>query len=551
MTDRRIGPWRSVAAIVVLVLNGMATHGQYVVRGPYLQMPTRDGMSVLWRTNVASNTRLWCGPHPDSLVLVSSSATLVTDHRARIIGLQAATTYYYAVGANGTMLAGADNLHRFRTLPLPGSPQHVRAWALGDFGKGNDHQVGVKQSFETQAAAATDLWIWLGDNVYDNGTDAEYQAKLFQWQGFSDIFRWMPFYPTPGNHDYNAIWQQSALFGIPYSSIALEDHEGPYYDLVEVPQQGEAGGVASGLELFYSFDLGDAHFVSLNSEVYDLLGLSDGIDRMTDWLELDLAQNQRRFTVVYFHQPPYSKGSHDSADWTEFVMAAMRERVVPVLESFDVDLVLGGHSHVYERSHLIHGHYGDPDSFDTATMLRDGSGGDYDAGTPYHKDLLSTTPDGTVYVVCGNGGSSESDAPLDHPVMHHAEGGPGVCGSFLIDIEGERLDGRYLREDGTIGDRFTIIKSATPVGLAEPARHSGLHAFPNPARTMLNVRIECPIRSGMLQLLDATGRSVLFQSCTNEHITLDLNGVANGSYVLLLQTDDGRRSAQVVVKQSE
>lgn len=539
---------RVASIIVLLALCAPDASAQYVVRGPYLQTPTHDGMSVLWRTNVPSNTRLWCGSHPDSLVLVSSGAVLVTDHRARISGLQPGTTYYYAVGANSMMLAGGDGLHRFRTLPLPGSQAHVRAWALGDFGKGNDHQVGVKQSFEAQAATGTDLWIWLGDNVYDNGTDAEYQAKLFQLPGFSEIFRWMPFYPTPGNHDYASVWQQSALFGIPYSNIPLEDHAGPYYDLVEVPRQGEAGGAASGLELFYSFDLGDAHFVSLNSEVYDLLGLSDGIDRMTDWLEADLALNERRFTVVYFHQPPYSRGSHDSADWTEFVMTAMRERVVPVLESFDVDLVIGGHSHVYERSHLIHGHYGAPDSFDPATMLRDGSGGDFDAGTPYHKDLMSSTPDGTVYVVCGNGGSSEANPPLDHPVMHHAEGGAGVCGSFLIDIEGDRLDGRYLREDGAIGDRFTIIKSAEPAGLPERANAIGVHVFPNPASNVVIVLAEGFAGPVMLDLLDATGRSVLSQALKGARIALDLNGLADGSYLLLLRSEDGRGGAQVVVK---
>ena len=36
----------------------------------------------------------------------------------------------------------------------------------------------------------------------------------------------------------------------------------------------------------------------------------------------------------------------------------MRQNIVPILESYDVDLVLCGHSHAYERSYLINGHYG-------------------------------------------------------------------------------------------------------------------------------------------------------------------------------------------------
>ena len=536
--------------ILLLVLSCSMSSAQVVVRGPYLQSPTHEGIIVMWRTSVASNTRLWYGTHPDSLLLHASSPSLVTNHAVHIGGLAPHTIYYYAVGANNAMLAGADSAHRFRTHPLRGSAAPIRVWALGDFGKGNPGQIAVKNAFMAQSESAdTDLWIWLGDNAYDDGKDNEYQSKVFGLPGFSDIFTWLPFYPSPGNHDYNEVWQQSALFGIPYSNIPLEDHHGPYYDIVDVPEQAEAGGHPSGLELFYSFDLGNAHFISLNSEVYDLLGTSDGIDRMVDWLQLDLAQNERRFTVAYFHQPPYSRGSHDSEEWTEFVMEAMRERVVPVLESFDVDLVIGGHSHVYERSHLIHGHYGSSGSFDPATMLMDASGGDFDTGTPYVKDTLDATPDGTVYVVCGNGGSSEDDPPLDHPVMVRSDGGSGVCGSFLIDISGDRLDGRYLKADGTIGDHFTILKGASaPVMVAGHAPAPRLQVFPNPTDGQLNVWHQGPHVLGTLRLMDATGREVLVRSMNTQRTTLDLHEVARGSYQLMLELPEGRITSRVMVE---
>ncbi|MBK6832668.1 MAG: metallophosphoesterase [Flavobacteriales bacterium] len=497
--------------MILLGLSSSVLGAQVIVRGPYLQSPTHEGITVMWRTSVVSNTRLWCGSHPDSLVLLASSPSLVADHTARIEGLSPNTTYYYAVGVNSTMLAGADSAHRFHTHPVPGSDDPVRVWALGDFGKGNAGQIAVKDAFMAHAGSpGADVWIWLGDNVYDDGLDSEYQSKVFGLQGFKDLFSWLPFYPAPGNHDYIEVWRESAIFGIPYSNIPLEDHHGPYYDIVDVPEEAEAGGYASGLEVYYSFDLGNAHFISLNSEVYDLLGTSDGIDRMVDWLQQDLAQNDRRFTIAYFHQPPYSRGSHDSEEWTEFVMEAMRERVVPVLEDHDVDLVLGGHSHVYERSHLIHGHYGSSGSFDPATMLMDASGGDNSMGTPYRKDTLSETPDGTVYVVCGNGGSSESDPPLDHPVMVRSDGGTGVCGSFVIDISGDRLDGRYLKTDGTIGDHFTIIKGgAEPESVAELGHASGLQVFPNPSYELINVRFtldsSAPLR---LELVSVTGQLI-------------------------------------------
>ena len=36
----------------------------------------------------------------------------------------------------------------------------------------------------------------------------------------------------------------------------------------------------------------------------------------------------------------------------------MRQNALPILEADGVDLVLTGHSHSYERSFLLDGHYG-------------------------------------------------------------------------------------------------------------------------------------------------------------------------------------------------
>jgi hypothetical protein len=443
-----------------------ALFAQVVTRGPYLQTPTDNSIIVMWRTDANTPTTVWYGSDPTALDQSVAVANNVTNHSVTLTGLAPYTTYFYAVGFDQTQLTIPSAQYRFRTHPLPGTEQNVRIWAIGDFGKGNAGQIAVKQSYmEYPGAEDTDVWIWLGDNAYDDGTDAEYQNKVFGLSGFSDVFNWLPFYPSPGNHDYNEVWSESTFLGIPYSNIDLEDHEGPYFDMVDVPEQAEAGGFPSQLEVFYSFDHGNTHFLSLNSEVYDFLNTSEGIDRMKVWIEQDLAQNDKLWTVAYFHQPPYSKGSHDSDGLVELVMKAMRERVIPLLEEFDIDLVVCGHSHVYERSHLIHGHYGGGNSFDPATMLKDGNGGDIAAGNPYRKDALPTTPDGTIYVVCGNSGSGNTDGTMDHPVMLVNSNGDGVYGSYLMDIYKNRLDGRYLLSDGTIGDHFTILK--TNMELAE------------------------------------------------------------------------------------
>lgn len=432
---------------------------QNIIRGPYMQSPTHQSIKLMWRTDVNSSSKVWYGVDSTNLNQEVNIGNNVKDHIVELTGLSASTTYYYAVGTTSSILSTVNGMHRFKTHPLPGTDVPVRVWAIGDFGRNSTGQVDVKQSyFEYTGDRETDVWLWLGDNAYNDGKDSEYQSKVFTVTNFSDAFSHMPFWPSPGNHDYNEVWAESTLFGIPYANIPFSQHEGPYFDMVEVPKYGEAGGFSSQHEVFYSFDYGDVHFLSLNSEVYDYTQTFTGINQMKAWIESDLQQNTAKFTVAYFHQPPYSKGSHDSDDIQELVMKAMREKILPTLENYDIDLVVCGHSHVFERSALIKGHYGNSSSLDASTMLLNNSNGNFAQGNAYLKDGLNSTPEGTVYVVCGNSGSSENAPSLNHPVMKYTHGGSGAMGSFIIDVKKNRLDGRYLKSDGTIGDQFTILK---------------------------------------------------------------------------------------------
>jgi len=451
---------KTIFSLFSLIFLLFSLNAQTVIRGPYMQSPTENSIVIKWRTSIATNSKVQYGISLSDLNQVATSSNSTIEHTISLTNLNPSTTYYYAVGNSTSIFTSPSDSFRFKTNPIPGVAVPTRVWAIGDFGKGNAEQVAVKNSYlNFSDTIPTDVWIWLGDNIYNDGKDEEYQQKLFQLDGFSDVFNSIPFWPSPGNHDYNEVWQESAFLGIPYSNIDFEDHRGPYFDMVHVPTQAEAGGFPSQYELFYSFDYGDVHFLSLNSEVYDFTQTFSGINQMKQWIEQDLIQNNKTFTIAYFHQPPYSKGSHDSDDPQELVMKAMRERVIPLLESYDIDLVICGHSHVFERSKMIHGHYGNSFSFDPTTMLKDSTNGNYSQGNAYRKDGLKTTPDGTIYVVCGNSGSKEAAPSLNYPIMEFVDGGNQACGSFVMDIYKNRLDAKYLHMDGTVRDEFTILKS--------------------------------------------------------------------------------------------
>ena len=93
---------------------------------------------------------------------------------------------------------------------------------------------------------------------------------------------------------------------------------------------------------------------------------------MLAWLENDLASTSKEWIIAFWHFPPYSKGSHDSD--ANGALVRMRKFAAPLLESYGVDLVLSGHSHSYERSFLIDGHYDTSDTFDSSMQIDDGSG---------------------------------------------------------------------------------------------------------------------------------------------------------------------------------
>jgi hypothetical protein len=135
----------------------------------------------------------------------------------------------------------------------------------------------------------------------------------------------------------------------------------------------------------------------------------------------------------------------------------MRQNALPILENFGVDLVLGGHSHAYERSYLIDGHYGDSTTFSDA-MKKDGGSGRQDASSGvYKKPTYSMAPhEGAVYVVAGTAGRI-GGGTLNHPAMYSSQ---AVLGSVVLDVDGNRLDATFLDSAGIRRDSFSILKGA-------------------------------------------------------------------------------------------
>jgi tetratricopeptide (TPR) repeat protein len=218
-----------------------------VTRGPYLQCSTRHEITVRWRTSPATSSRVRWGSAPGTLDGVRADPAVTTEHVTRITSLEAGQRYWYSIGSMDETLAG-DSTFYFWTNPESTSTGPTRLWVIGDSGLPGPNQIGVRDSyFAWCGAARTHLWLMLGDNAYYSGTDAEYQAGLFD--PYRLALRHLVLWPTRGNHD-----------------LVYTGANNDYYDHFTLPAQAEAGGVASGTEAYYAVDYANLRLVCLDSE---------------------------------------------------------------------------------------------------------------------------------------------------------------------------------------------------------------------------------------------------------------------------------------------
>jgi acid phosphatase type 7 len=197
----------------------------------------------------------------------------------------------------------------------PSTSESVTVVAVGDLvcapgRRRTEAECHHEETARLAEEADPDAVLLLGDLQYETGTlDAFRRAYEPTWGRLKDRSK-----PSPGNHEF-AGGRASGYFS--YFGAA-------------------AGEVGKG---WYSFDLGGWHVVSLNSNC-GVVGCGPGSEQHR-WLDDDLARNDARCTLAFWHHPWRSSGLHGATPAVE--------PLVEVLQRHDVELVLGGHDHHYER----------------------------------------------------------------------------------------------------------------------------------------------------------------------------------------------------------
>jgi acid phosphatase type 7 len=278
---------------------------------PYIQNVTMEEASIVWRTRIDLTGTVRYGLAADDFdrtVEVPEGRI----HVAQLTGLSPDTTYAYEVSWGSQVAEGS-----FTTAPDINAT--VTFAAIGDSGKGNAAQYAVAQQL---IDAAPDVVLHTGDVVYRRGAICHYNQRFFD--PYADLIATTPVYPAVGNHD-------------------LLSNEGkPYFETFVLPANNPEGS-----EDYYSFVYGPVHVIVLNSEFY-AADDDESIATQREWLAQELEGSTRPWQLVTLHRPLYSSTSGKADE-------RIRDDLGPLFYEGQVDLVLSGHAHNYERFEPIDG----------------------------------------------------------------------------------------------------------------------------------------------------------------------------------------------------
>lgn len=152
---------------------------------------------------------------------------------------------------------------------------------------------------------------------------------------------------------------------------------------------------------YYSFDYNDVHFMVLNTNE-DGRTNQQGAEAITDaqveWLRQDAAAARAagaKWLILSTHKGPYTTANHLD-DWD---IVAMRDKLMPVIDEVDIDLVLQGHDHVMSRTKVL---ASDPNGVENARVVETTK---YTEIVNGKRIEYNVDPDGTIFLLPNTAGA--------------------------------------------------------------------------------------------------------------------------------------------------
>jgi hypothetical protein len=275
----------------------------------------------------------------------------------------------------------------------------------GDISSGGNRDQDTGNLIRTQLTSGAWGVFTTGDNAYPDGTYQNYQVYDAAWGSFRSKTR-----PTYGNHDY---------YG---SSTAAGSqqywNEGPDPTPVQVSND----------KSFYAYDVGNSNWKAIVLNSADTEGPSSnqapscaaGSTQMTF---LNNQLNTTKNTVLFWHHARFSRsGDHPTSEGA----TGCSKTFFDVAYDNGADLVVQGHSHVYERYHA-----------------RDKTG--------------ASVTGGLTSIVCGTGGNSFDSLGSASPAQAPENSFTNAWGVCKLTLNANNAQVAFLPASGSPGSDSATV----------------------------------------------------------------------------------------------
>jgi len=368
-------------------------------------------------------------------------------HTVEVTNLNPSTTYYYQCGdVSANQLSG---MLSFTTLPAPGDHSGMLSFGvIGDLGMTNDSMATLNHMMMNPLLS---MILHAGDLGYSDCRQPLWDRYGIMIEPLANSLPWMV---GPGNHEIEFVTGDdgSGLYRSFETRYKMPGDKPA--ELGKITFQDWFGCCPSAFQSeynygnsFYSFETGLAHVIYANS-----YSTTDTSSEQWKWLVADLASVDRSTTpwvIVVTHSPWYNSNTKHR---DEFQAVQMKQNLEQLFYENQVNIVIAGHVHAYERSH------------------------------PVYKNV--TVSDGITYINIGDGGNAEGHdfnytvpAPLWSAYRNGTQFGHGEL--KILDSKTaiwdwfRNVDGEYVHQDQLelVNNAAVLSPTAAPPTLS-PSRDS-------------------------------------------------------------------------------
>lgn len=287
-------------------LSGLSEDSNFL-NGPYLMNTTQTSVTIMWETELPSDSKVDYGLTADYGFSVSDTS-LATIHEITLNDLTPETTYHYSI------ISGEQRTNDLSFMTAVNKNSSFRFMVISD----TQTNYEISSTHYDHMFDRDPFFILHGGDIVGNGpTYAEWKEQLFD--PIRKLGHYVPLFAAIGNHERDSHW---------------------FYDYVSYPNT----------ENNYSFTYGNAFFLVLdtNNDSFEFVG-----GEIRDWFLNEINSDECKNATWRFaihHQPAWTEGGGSSCDYNG--TALIRETIVPPLQEAGFHFVFNGHVHGYEKGYL-------------------------------------------------------------------------------------------------------------------------------------------------------------------------------------------------------